>query len=346
MTEQTPPRPRQVTLAAWLIIIGSVMVVALVFDRLMGLHTLETQESVESFLSEPPGSDLDLGVDGVLTIIRTLSMVAAGCATAAAILGYQVLRRSRSARLALTVLAVPLFLTGMVTDGFVPAVVAASAAMLWLQPSRDWFRDGPSSLGTSSTPGSAGSAGPAPAPRPDPAPSAPSSRTPAPPVAPAAQVTAAPPAYPTQVARASARPPAVVWACVLTWICSGLTAAGAVLSGVVFALNPDYLLDEVHRQSPDLADQGVTDTVLMATTYAMLGFVVLWCLAAAVLALLTFRGVGWARVVLIVSASIAGAVSLLGSAMGGFLLVLTLIGAVVTVVLLARPEARPWFERR
>ena len=67
-------------------------------------------------------------------------MVAAGCATAAGILGYQVLRRSKSARLALTVLAAPLFLTGMVTGGFVSSLVAASAVMLWLQPARDWFR--------------------------------------------------------------------------------------------------------------------------------------------------------------------------------------------------------------
>ena len=66
-------------------------------------------------------------------------MVAAGCATAAAILGYQVLRRSRSARLALTLLAVPLFVTGLVTGGFTSSVVAASAVMLWFQPARDWF---------------------------------------------------------------------------------------------------------------------------------------------------------------------------------------------------------------
>ena len=126
MTEPTP-RPRQVTLVGWLTMVGSVAVVALVFDRLAGLNSLETRQAVEKFLAEPPGSDLGVGVDGVLSVIRTLSMVAAGCATAAAILGYQVLRRSRSARLALTVLAVPLFVAGMVTGGFVSSLVAASA---------------------------------------------------------------------------------------------------------------------------------------------------------------------------------------------------------------------------
>ena len=44
-------------------------------------------------------------------------MVAGGCAAAAAILGYHVLQRSRGARIALTVLAVPLFVSGLVTGG-------------------------------------------------------------------------------------------------------------------------------------------------------------------------------------------------------------------------------------
>ena len=57
-----PPRPRQVTLSAWLIMVGSVLVVVMVFDRMAGLHSLETRESVQKFLSEPPGDDLGMGV--------------------------------------------------------------------------------------------------------------------------------------------------------------------------------------------------------------------------------------------------------------------------------------------
>ena len=134
-----PERPRQVTMAAWMIMAGSALVVLTVFDRVAGLHTLETREAVEKFLAEPPGNDLGIGVEGVLTALRTASMVAAGCATAAAILGYQVLKRSRGARLALTVLAVPLFVTGLVSGGFLSSLVAAASVMLWLQPARDWF---------------------------------------------------------------------------------------------------------------------------------------------------------------------------------------------------------------
>ena len=124
---------------AGLIMGGSAIVIALAFDRMAGVHSIETQESVQKFLNEPPGSDLGIEVQSVLTMLRTLTMVAAGCATAAAILGFHVLQRSRSARLGLTILAIPLFVTGLATGGFVSSLVAASTVMLWLQPARDWF---------------------------------------------------------------------------------------------------------------------------------------------------------------------------------------------------------------
>ncbi|MBZ5738309.1 hypothetical protein [Nocardioides mangrovi] len=338
MTE-TRPRPRQVTLAAWLIMGGSIAVVLLVFDRLTGLQTLETRESVESFLSEPPGSDLGVGVDGVLSVIRTLGMVAAGCATAAAILGYQVLRRSRSARLAVTVLAVPLFVAGMVTGGFVPALVAASALMLWLQPARDWFSDNPPVREAPAPPVAPPMPSVPPAFRAPP----PGAQPPAPPSHPGLPPRVWPAPYAGTPGDASApRPSAVVWSCVLTWICTGVTAAGAGISALAFALEPDLILDEARRQSPELADRGITDTMLMTTTYVMLGFVVAWCLAAATLAVLTFRRIGWARIVLVVSASVTIAVSLLGTAMGGFLLVLPLLASVVTVAFLLRPDVRDY----
>ena len=314
------------TLAAWLIMVGSAIVVAMVFDRVGTLHTLETRESVEKFLAEPPGADLGVGVDGVLTLLRVISMVTAGCATAAAILGYQVLRRSRSARLALTVIAAPLFLTGMVTGGFVSSVVAAAALMLWLQPSRDWFRD----------PGATAPRVGALAPRMSAPADTPTAPVPA--AAPAPQVA-------QRVPQAAARPPAVAGACVLTWVGSGLTALALAASAVVLALDPDVLLDEAHRQNPDLADQGVTDGMLTAMAFAMVAGVVLWCVAAAVLAILVFHRVGWARVVLLVSAGVAAAISLVGAAIGGVLLLVPFAAAVAGLALLLRPSTTAWFSR-
>jgi hypothetical protein len=331
VNQPAPTRPRQVTLAGWLIMIGSLIVVAMVFDRVGALHTLETRESVEKFLAEPPGSDLGVGVDGIITLLRITSMVAAGCATAAAILGYQVLRRSRSARLALTVIAVPLFLTGMVTGGFVSSVVAAAALMLWLQPSRDWFQDASTSAARADAPRT--QAPVAPAASPYAVAQTPAAGGPAP--APATAVTGPDMPRPTSVMRAS----------VLTWIFSGLTAVGLLITAVVIAVSPDTVLDDVHRRSPELEEQGISDDLLLAVTFVMLAAFVLWCVGAAVLAALVLRGVDWARIVLIISAAIAAVVSLVALLAGAFLLVLLLTASVATILLLVRPDTAAWFHR-
>jgi len=128
-----------VTIAGYLVIGGSVAVVLGAFAQVAGLRSLATREAVEKYLSEPPGTALGLGVHDVLDIIRVLATVAAVCAAATAVLGYQVLQRSRQARVAVTVLVVPMFLTGLVAGGFAAAIVAAAVVMLWFQPARGWF---------------------------------------------------------------------------------------------------------------------------------------------------------------------------------------------------------------
>jgi len=311
-------------MAGWLIMVGSVFALGLVVDRLSGLHTLETQEKINDFLSTPPGSDLGVGADTVVTGIRTLAMVTAGCATAAGILGFQVLRRSRSARLAVTVLAVPIFFAGMVTGGFITSVVAASAAILWLQPARSWFDGKP----------------------------APARRTA--PAAVAAPAAMAPPvpgvaAYPGPApapALVEARPPAVLWASILTWVCTGLVTLGLLASAVALAVSPDLMLDQVHKDNPDLASQGISDDLLIVVTYLMVAGLVAWCVSAAVLAVLVFRGVDWARIVLLVSAATCGVLCLIGTAVGAFLLVVPLAASAVVVAMLLRSDSRPWFDRR
>ena len=97
----TLQRPRQVTLAGWMIVVGSAVVVFSAFERVSGLRSIESQEAVADFLSEPPGDGLGLSVDQVLDLIQLLSLVAGACATAAAILGLWVLKGSKGARLAL-----------------------------------------------------------------------------------------------------------------------------------------------------------------------------------------------------------------------------------------------------
>ena len=346
MTASAPPRPRQVTLAATLIICGSVLVVLTVFDRIAGLQTLETRESIEKFLAEPPGNDLGLGVQGVLDILRVFGMVAAGCATAAAILGYHVLRRNRSARLALTLLAVPLFVSGMVTGGFLSSVVAAAAVMLWFQPSRDWFngvvreeRPTPASARATGSGLPDGDAGPVPPPRvPEPRAFPGFGTPPDPSAAPDEPLPwgAAPATDPTS------RPPAVLWASVLTWVCTALAVLVMASSIAVLVADPAFVFDELRRQNPELAEQGVSEQALTNATYVLGGVVILWSLAAALLAALVFRRVRWARTPLVVSAAVSAGLLLVGSVVQP-LLALPLAACVVVLALLNRPDVRAWF---
>lgn len=352
MSDQSKPeRPRQVTVAAGLIIGGSLVVVATVFERITGLHTIETRESIQEFLSEPPGDGLGLEVDGVLTILQTLAMVAGGCATAAAILGYQVLQRSKSARIALSVLAVPLFLTGIAAGGFMSSVVAAAAVMLWFQPARDWFdgiaRKTPEQTSRSSRVGAAGGGA--------------RSETPPPPAPP--PPTATPRAFPGFGAPGSsspvwdpdtrqlppvdsvARPPrpaAVVWACVIAWASCGLVIAFMAMSVLVLATAPDLVFDEMRRQNPDLTDPTYTDAAIRSATYTAAAITILWSATAIVITVLAYRRVRWAWIGLLVS-SILVTVFFLFATSGSFVFVLPLAVSLATIVLLVRPDVRAWY---
>lgn len=319
----TPQRPRQVTLAGWMIVIGSAVVVFSAFERVSGLRSIESQEAVADFVSEPPGDGLGLSVDQVLDLIQMLSLVAAACATAAAILGIWVLKGSKQARLALAVLALPLLLTGLATGGIVSSLVAVAAVMLWVQPARNWFEGRP----------------------PPTPPTLPAAATAAPTAAP--PMPSAPPQpavpWPSQpMVRQAARPPAVIWACVLTWVCCGLVVVGLGLTVLVLLVAPDMLFDELHRQNPDLADQGLSDGEIEVASYVTAGLFVPWAVAAAGFAVQAFRRVVWGRRALMISAGAAGVVSLLGM-FASAVMVLPFVAAVVTVALLSRPEVRAWY---
>ena len=126
-------------MAGWVTILGSAAVVLTVFDLIANLRSLDTRERVQKALSEPPLDGMGIDLQQVLSVMHVLALVAAGCATAAAILGWHVLRRNKQARLWLTVLAGPLFLAGLVTGGFMSSMVAVAVVMLWTRQARDWF---------------------------------------------------------------------------------------------------------------------------------------------------------------------------------------------------------------
>jgi hypothetical protein len=321
----TPPRPRQVTLAGWMIMLGSAVVVFTAFERVSGLRSIESQEAVADFISEPPGDTLGLSVDQVLDLIQLLSLVAGACATAAAILGFWVLQGSKSARLALAILAVPLLVTGLATGGIVSSLVVAAAVMLWVQPARNWFEGRPPPT-LPALPAAASSAAQRAMQQPP-------------------EAGTQPPPTPVPVFEAPpqpARPMAVVWACVLTWACCALVLVGLGTTVLVLLIAPDLLFDELHRQNPDIADQGLSDGDIEVASYITAGLLVPWAVVATGFAVQAFRGVAWGRRALIVSAGVAGAVSLLGM-FASTIMVLPFVAAVVTVAMLSRPEVRAWY---
>ena len=368
-------RPRQVTLAAWMVIGGSVLLVGGVFEQISTLHRLETRESVSKLLSEPPFAGLGLELESAITIMRTMSMVAAGCAAATAILGFHVLKRNRAARLALTLVAVPLFLSGVVVGGFLSSLVAASAAMLWLAPSRDWFdgiaprrppdpdrqadappawppvppsapppQEGPrphQGFGSAQPPGSE-----APPQSPQ---QSPQQFPPYAPPGPDAQPYDAPaPPYGTSWAPpavgAGPRPTTLVVACITTWVFSSLAVLLMGATALVVATDPDLLIEEMRRQNSQLAEQGLDRDALVRITLVMAGVVVAWAAAAIVLAVLVFRRVPWARIALLASAGGAGGLCLV-AAVQSVLFAVPLLACAVTFSLLLRPDVRAWFAR-
>ena len=105
--------------------VGSVFVCSLVWDRLAGLHSLDSRRRCRT--PSTPRLRARAQVSDLMAAVRVVVVVGAACATAMVILGYQVLQRSRGARIGPRVLAVPLFVSGLVTGGYVAAIVGAAA---------------------------------------------------------------------------------------------------------------------------------------------------------------------------------------------------------------------------
>ena len=325
-------RPRQVTVAGWVIMAGCVAVVVGAFEQVARLHSLDTRTSIQHDLTDGPVKRLGVSVDQMLSAMHALALVAAACATAAAILGWQVLQRSRSARLVLSILAVPLLIAGLGSASLFAFLVAGAVAMLWTPAAAAWFRGDP--LGTSSTPGfpresPEGSSG-----SPDLSAAATSRAEAAEPVRPAATPAPSP----------DARPGGVLAAAILTWVFAGLTLLALCGSLAYFVANTDDVWRTTLQREPSLADQGISEHVLLVVMSVMVAVLGLLCVAAAVVAVFVVRRAPWARVTLIVLASIAAAglaLATLASGVAG----VPLVGAVVTIALLARQDAVRWFGR-
>ena len=71
----------------------------------------------------------------------------------------------------------------------------------------------------------------------------------------------------------------------------------------VLAADPGPVLDELHRQQPDLAARGISDDLIVNATYVMAGVVAIWSLVAMVLAGFAVSRAPWAWIALLVCAA-------------------------------------------
>jgi len=363
MSESAPARPPQVTMAAWVTMLGSAFVVFGVFEVVANIRSLDTRERVEGSLGEPPLEGLGFSVEQVLGLLHVASLVAAGCATAAVILGWQVLRRSRSARLALSILVVPLFLSGIVTGGFLSSMVAVSVLLLWTRPARDWF-DGiaydaraarTAGLFGGAPPGGRPSGGQAPGaqppgvappgPQPPDGPSLPES-----PPAPGGWPAPTPAPYagfgegqggPPGPRR---RPPQVVQACLLAWMFSGVVLVSLVVALGALLADPSFV-ETVYREDPRFSGGDLSPATLRAGTVAVSVIFAVWSMAAIVLATWTFLGRNGARIGLLVSSAVAGLLTLVMT-FALPVMALVALACLATILMLTRPASNDWFARR
>jgi hypothetical protein len=353
-------------MAAGFVIGGSVGIVVTVAGQLTALHSLETQQQITTFITDGPGRELGMDLESALSWMRVILMVVAGCATAAVVLGFEVLRCSRGARTFLTVLAVPIFLGGFVAGGFLTALVAASIALLWVGPSAQWLHDGPptSKRGFLDRPGAAerdsGQTGSsdrsgvtAPS-QPQESQQSPShslsSRPSVPPSAGPSDLPSGPqPVTARQLfvdqrpAPSPRRPDAVVWACVLVWAGCGMVVVAMAATVAVVAGDPGFVIDQLQQQDQDLAVED--PDVLVNATYLTAGLLGVWSLVAAVLAVLAYRRRRPGRMGVILSSAAAGVICLAG-VFASVVLIVPAGAALTTVALMSRPDVRTWYAAR
>lgn len=357
-------RPAQATFAGWLIMGGSIVVVIAAWERIAGLTSLETRESLQSVLAEPPFSNTGMSLDDLTTLVRIGSMVAAGAATATAILAFHALQRSTSARLALGILAPVVLVGGFATAGIFAPMVVAGIVMLWLSPSREWFAGrrwrhpaAPSEPNPAQQRIDPDLPDPFVKPEQDtenPGVEHPGVRPPGPTPSSAHPTSAAPvtvsnfgappPAPYAAGPTGTRRPAALVWACAIVWSMSAVVSAMMVLLTVVLVLAREKVFAEIERQQPDLDLRGLSHAEVAAGVFAMTGLVLVWSAIAVVLAVLAFRRANWARVALLAS-TVAVGVASLAMVVASPPILIVVASAGTTAWLLLRPEVVGWFRR-
>ncbi len=141
------------------------------------------------------------------------------------------------------------------------------------------------------------------------------------------------------------RPRTVLAAGLLTLVVSGLVAVLFGFLAVALVVGRPTVTDEIEQMLADDPELGSVSPGAVATGLLVVVVVfLLWSLLACVLAVLALRRRGWARVLLIVSASVTALLSLLSIL--SVVSVLPLLASVAVVVLLLTGGAGPWYAGR
>jgi hypothetical protein len=356
VSQPTEQRPPQVTLASSIVMFASVVALLTAWELVSSLGSLEMQDTIRGVLVDPPFSGTGLDLQAASDLLRVVATVSAVCACATAILGWYVRRPDRHARLALTLFAVPLFLTGLPAGGLAGSF---GAAMLWMAPAREWFATGrwtPPAPARDADTGRTPSGGGWPPPRED-EPTAPPKAPP-----PATRPFGEPPAgapYAPQVSQLpqvhaphaqqwqerqllNARPSAMVAAFVLTVVMAGGLLVLSLLWIALAGLSPDFLMRVLEEQQPGLVEEGVTLEQVRSTVFAYAGAFIVWCLIALTLAGFAMARRAWARRGLMASAAFS-AVGCLVFVLDAPVVVVPAAAAIATVACLRRVEVRRWF---
>jgi hypothetical protein len=137
---QLPARPRQVSVAGLMAVVGAVVGLGSAFSAITQLDSGPVRDEVDRLLAQPRFSSVT--VDTALTWMRVGITVSAVLCVVALVLGIFVLRGHRGSRIGLTVVgavtAAFMLLAG-VPGAFASAYVAIGVGLLWTRAARSWF---------------------------------------------------------------------------------------------------------------------------------------------------------------------------------------------------------------
>jgi hypothetical protein len=357
-------RPRQVTTAVVIAVIGCLVLVIGLFDTLGNLRTPSMRESVDDFLGKAPGSSLGLDTPQVIDLMRALAFVSGALAAMGLVFAIFALQRHGGARIGYTVVVALLLLTVPVA-GLMPFFLAAAAFLLWSGPARDWFAGRkPARVAAPATAAASEwsySEPPPPerqVPVEQPAAGSPGAEQPAGDQPAAVQPAAhpspygqpaygQPPAYPQQPQGSGAdhakRPLTVTLAAILTWIGAGATTLLMLGFIAILASGGGAFVDEFDRAARE-SDVSLGSAEILAVGWVIAVTLLVWSLIAVVLAIFAFRRSNGARWTLVVSAVMSALFSLV--AIMSVLSIITLLLSVGTVVMLFAGGANQWYAQR